>query len=143
MIHQNDIDFPFAIRVWGCYLLALSERLATHFDMPFTHESVMNLFAYGQSNNFIDGEVTITDPQSLCDHVLGRDKVRFEGKFSPIYIVSDNELEIVCYHKNGASFNHFCSGNGKGIVLYDPWNEEGSDSVRNGELIGKRIYRIL
>ena len=68
--------------------------------------------------------------------------MRFLGKFQPQHECADDEFEIVCYHKNGASFNHFCSGNGKGIVFYDPWSSEGSDSVKNGILIGKRIYVV-
>ena len=143
MIYQTDHDFPPAIYHWGCYLLSLCERLSTHFDLPFTHDSVWALFEYGQANKFIDQEVTIVDPQALCDHALGVDRVRFLGKFPPAHEALDDEFEIVCYHKDGASFNHFCSGNGKGMVLYDPWSASGSDSVLNGQLIGKRIYRIM
>jgi hypothetical protein len=143
MIYQTDSDFPSPVRHNGCYLLSLIERLTTHFDLPFTHDAVISILDYGQSNMFIDKEVTILDPQMLCDFAVGRDKVRFEGKFAAEYIPTDDELEIVVYHKNGASFNHFCSGNGKGIVLYDPWSASGSDSVLNGSLVGKRIYRIV
>jgi hypothetical protein len=142
MIYQTDSYFPHEIRVYGCYLLSLCERLTTHFDLPLTHDSVISILDYGQTNKFIDDEVTILDPQMLCDYAVGRDKVRFEGKFERTYIPLEDEFEIVVYHKAGASFNHFCSGNSKGIVLYDPWSASGSDSVRNGELISKRIYRI-
>jgi hypothetical protein len=143
MIYQQDIEFPSYIVHWGCYLLSLCERLTTHFDLPFTHDSVLAVYDYGRANLFIDEEVTILDPQVLCDFAVGRDKVRFEGKFERTYLPLDDELEILCWHKNGSSFNHFCSGNGKGIVLYDPFSATGSDSVRNGELISKRIYRIV
>lgn len=143
MIYQTDPEFPAAIYHWGCYLLSLCERLATRLDLPFTHESVLDVFQYGQSVKAIDDQVTLLDPQLICDDVAGRDRVRFLGKFGPERETQDDEMEIVCYHKDGASFNHFCSGNGKGIVLYDPWSASGSDSVTNGSLIGKRIYRIL
>jgi hypothetical protein len=139
---QTDSDFPSSIQKYGCYLLSLIERLTTHFDLPFTHDSVISILDYGQTNKFIDDEVTLLDPQMLCDFAVGRDKVRFEGKFERTYLPLDDEFEIVVYHKDGASFNHFCSGNGKGLVLYDPYSAMGSDSVRNGELISKRIYRI-
>lgn len=143
MIYQTDPEFPSAVAKYGCYLLSLCERLTTHFDLPFTHDSVLAVLDYGRANLFIDEEVTILDPQVLCDFAVGRDKVRFEGKFERTYLPLEDEFEIVVYHKNGASFNHFCSGNGRGIVLYDPWASTGSDSVRNGELISKRIYRIV
>lgn len=143
MIYQTDPEFTPSIFHWGCYLLSLVERLTTLFDLPFTHEIVLAFLSYGQMTKAIDAEITLLNPQALCDHVLGVNRVRFSGKDDPTYVCANDELEIVCYHKNGASFNHFCSGNGKGIVVYDPWSIEGSDSVRNGELIGKRIYRIL
>ncbi len=143
MIYQQDAEFPQAVKLYGCYLLALCERLATWTNKDFTSGMVLEVLAYGQANKFIDEEVTLLSPQALCDHVAGQGKFRFFGKFSPSYYARDDEFEVVCYHKDGASFNHFCSGNGKGIVLYDPWSVEGSDSVRNGALIGKRICRRI
>jgi len=143
MIYQTDPDFPVAIHHWGCYFMSLLERLTTHFDLPFTHDVALSAFNYSQDEGYIDEEVTLLDPQALCDYMVGSGKVRFYGKYMPTYFCQDDEMEIVCYHKDGASFNHYCSGNGKGIVLYDPWSINGSDSVRNGSLIGKRIYRVL
>lgn len=143
MIYQQDEQFPKAVHLYGCYLLALCERFTTALDEPFTHEFVLDVLGYGQKNRLIDEEITLLNPQALCDYMTGVGRYRFLGKFSPSYYAADNEFEVVCYHKDGASFNHFCSGNGKGIVLYDPWSVDGSDSVRNGILIGKRIYRRM
>lgn len=142
MIYQTDPEFPAAIYHWGCYFMALQERMSTLFGLEFTHQSVLDNYDYARGEGLLDDEVTLLDPQALCEYIEpGR--VKFRGKFSPSYYAAENEFEVVCYHKDGASFNHFCSGNGKGIVLYDPWSESGSDSVRNGVLIGKRIYQIL
>lgn len=143
MIYQTDKEFPTAINHYGCYLLSLCERLSSYFPIPFTHDDVLDIFKAGQIHGVIDEEVTLLNPQAICDIAVGQGKVRFEGKLEALYIPIDGEFEIVCYHKSGASFNHFCSGNGKGIVLYDPWSSQGSDSVRNGVLIGKRIFTIL
>lgn len=123
--------------------MSLLERLTTHFDLPFTHDLVLSIFNYAQDKGFIDDEVTLVSPQDLCDYVVGTGKVRFYGRYMPTYETQDNELEILCWHKAGAVFNHFVSGNGKGIVLYDPYSAQGSASVRDGEMIGKRIYRVL
>jgi hypothetical protein len=143
MIFQTDWEFPKSIQHGGCYYLSLLERLTTHYDLPFTHDLALSIFNYAQDKGFIDTEVTLVNPQDLCDYIVGTGKVRFYGKYTPTYDTQDNEMEILCWHKSGATFNHFCSGNGKGIVIYDPWSGSGSDSVRNGEMIGKRIYRIL
>lgn len=142
MIYQRDPEFPAAVQFWGCYLLSLCERMSSYFPIPFTHDEVLDTLRYGQAYKFIDEEITILSPQALCDH-LAAGKVLFLGKRAPEYVTSDDEFEVVCYHKSGASFNHFCSGNGKGIVLYDPFGPSGSDSVRNGKVIGKRIYKLL
>jgi hypothetical protein len=141
VIYQQDAEFPQAVHLWGCYLLSLCERLCNWTNTDFTHERVLEVLGWGQANGVIDQEVTLLSPQAICDHVAGVNKFRFFGKFSPSYPARDDEFEVVCYHKDGASFNHFCSGNGRGMVLYDPWSVDGSDSVRNGALIGKRIYR--
>lgn len=143
MIYQTDKEFTPAIFHWGCYLLSLCERLNAYFQLPFTHEEVLDLLETCQLGGAIDSEITLVNPQAVCDFAVGRNKVMFAGKFEASYITNDKEFEIVCYHKDGASFNHFCSGNGKGIVLYDPWGPGGSDSVRYGNIIGKRIYKIL
>jgi hypothetical protein len=143
LIYQTDSEFPSSINHFGCYFMSLLERMTTHYDLSFTHDVALSIFNYGQDKGYIDEEVTLIDPQDLCDHVIGTGKIRFYGKYTPTYETQDNELEILCWHKSGASFNHFCSGNGKGVVFYDPWSETGSDSVRNGQLIGKRIYRVL
>lgn len=142
MIYQTDPEFPPAIFHWGCYFMALNERMATLFGLAFTHESVLGVYAWAVGSRIVDSEVTLLDPQALCDYV-DPNRVHFKGKFEAGYPTGGDEFEIVCYHKDGASFNHFCSGNGRGIVLYDPWSADGSDSVRNGNLIGKRIFKIL
>jgi hypothetical protein len=143
VIFQTDREFPYSINHQGCYYLSLMERLTTHFDLPFTHDILISIFNYAQDKDIIDDEVTLVSPQDLCDYVVGTGKVRFYGKYTPTYETQDNEMEILCWHKSGAVFNHFVSGNGKNIVIYDPYSSQGSDSVRNGLLIGKRIYRIL
>jgi hypothetical protein len=143
VIYQTDAEFNNpAIYHYGCYLLSLCERLTTHFDLPFTHLFVLEVLQHGRLYKWIDEEITLLDPQDLCDYVVPG-KVSFLGHYPAGRESLDDELEIVCYHKSGASFNHFVSGNGKGICIYDPWSADGSDSVRNGEIIGKRIYRII
>lgn len=142
-IYQTDPEFSPAIHFWGCYLLSLCERLNRYFNLPFTHDQVKEILQTEQAVGAIDIEITLINPQAVCDYAVGKGKASFLGKYVPEYVTSDNEFEIVCYHKDGASFNHFCSGNGKGIVVYDPWSAQGSDSVINGSLIGKRIYRLI
>jgi len=142
-IFQTDKELPIEINHWGCYFMSLTERLTTLFSKPFTHETVLAYYHDAQAAKIIDDQVTLLAPQAYCDMVLGINRVVFVGKVDPFYVCEPYDFEILCYHKDGASFNHFVSGDGKGLVLYDPWSSEGSDSVKNGSCIGKRIYRIL
>ena len=141
MIYQTDPEFHDpALYHWGCYFMSLNERMSTLFGIPFTHESVLGILAYARGRKIVDDEVTILNPQLLCEYIEpGR--VRFEGKFPAEYITQADEFEILCFHKTGASFNHFVSGNGQGVCIYDPWSAKGSDSVRNGSVISKRIFK--
>lgn len=143
MIYQNDPRLPAPIHFYGCYLLSLCERISNSFGLFFDERLVLNTLTKGQAEGWIDFQITLMQPQKICDYIAGSGKVLFMGKYPASYFSQDNEKEICCWHKEGASFNHFVSGNGRGVVVYDPWNEHGSDSVKNGTLISKRIYRIL
>ena len=143
MIYQTDPVFPSVIQHYGCYLMSLYERLSTEYSYPFDPTSIMKIFNDGQVKGIIDSDCTIRNPQAFCDMIVGYGKVAFVGKTDPFYAPLENDLEILCFHKDGASFNHFCSGDGHGLVHYDPWSVQGSDSVRNGSVIGKRIFRIV
>jgi hypothetical protein len=122
--------------------MSLNERMSTLFGLPFTHEVIMERLEYAQRRGIVDAEITILAPQMFCEYVEpGR--VHFKGKMPSDYPTGSDEFEIVVYHKDGASFSHYCSGNGAGIVIYDPYSATGSASVRDGTLIGKRIFKIL
>jgi hypothetical protein len=122
--------------------MSLNERLATIFSLPFTYDRILGIYRDARSSLIVDDEVAILDPQKFCDMVVGFGKVVFVGKVDAFFSCTLGEFEILCFHKEGASFNHFCSGDGHGLVAYDPWSVDGSDSVKNGSVIGKRLYRL-
>jgi hypothetical protein len=141
VICQNDVRLPERVHHFGCYYVALNERLTTLFDLPFTVDGLLDCLLWGEANGSIDDRVTMADPQAICDHVVGRGRVRYWGKFPATRWCEDREFEILVFHRDGASFSHYVSGNGRGVVIYDPWFG-GSLSVKKGRLVGKRIYRI-
>ena len=145
-IYQTDDAFSVIpkMKPSGCYFMSWVEALTAYFNLPFTHESVISFFDLEiiDGNTDVDNELFVGDPQDLINDLIGPGKVKFLGKFGVDRVCGDDEIEIGCFHKTGNSYNHFCHTNGKGIVLYDPWSPQGSDSVSEGSLIGKRIARL-
>ncbi len=145
MIYQTDPLLPRPVQKAGCYFLSILYMLNERWSIPMTVIRVTELWyrELEDGDADIDNEAFVGNPQDLVDDIVGAGRVRFLGKYPSAYLPKDSEREILCWHKKGNGFDHFAYGNGKGIVIYDPWSAEGSDSVRNGELVGKRIYRIL
>lgn len=146
-VYQTDPEFLIipAMKPNGCYFMSWVEALTAIFKLPFTHESVINFYDLElvDADKDVDNEMFVGDPQDLIDDLVGPRKVKFLGKFDTTHVCADDEIEIGCWHKTGNSYNHFTHCNGRGITLYDPWGPNGSDSVSEGNLIGKRIARLL
>lgn len=147
LIYQTDAGFASIanMRPKGCYFLSIVEALTCHFDIPFDYESVTRFYLEQllDREDDVDNEMFVADPQNIFDDLVGKGKVWFRGVRGPLYECEDNEFEWLCWHKAGTAFNHFTHGNGRGIVIYDPWGVAGSSSVRDGKLIGKRIALLV
>jgi hypothetical protein len=146
-IYQTDKEFSVipAMHPSGCYFMSWVESITAYFNLPFTHESVIEFYNKEVANTTadVDNEMFVSDPQNLIDDLIGKDKVKFLGVKDATYECGDDEIEIGCWHKDGANFNHFTHNNGKGIVLYDPWSSTGSSSVIDGQLISKRVAKLI
>jgi len=147
LIYQTDPEFLILprMRPSGCYFLSIVEALTAYFKFPFTHDSVISFYDLEimDADKDVDNEMFVGDPQDLIDDLIGPGRLKFLGKFDTLRVCGDDEIEWGCWHKTGNTYNHFTHNNGKGIVLYDPWGPQGSDSVKNGNLIGKRIARLV
>lgn len=146
LVYQTDPAFSVISRMKpsGCYFLAIVEALTAYFALPFTHESVIRFYTQeiNDADTDVDNEMFVGNPQDLMDDLVGH-KMAFLGRRDTTYVCRDDEIEWGCWHKLGNSYNHFTHNNGKGIVLYDPWSPAGSDSVIDGNLIGKRVARLI
>jgi hypothetical protein len=111
-------------RVPGAYPEALGYSLALYFDAI--------------DRGWLDEDCLVIDGGALFSRVAGcLWKVKKEGKE---YSVQPGELEILRFEvqKTGITYTHFVVGDGKGNVEWDPWPR--SLTVKNGQLMGKRIY---
>lgn len=146
MIYQTDPAFASvpAIRHGACYFLAIFEALSALFDLPFTHESVLEFFEreLGDCDTDVDNELFVGDPQNLIDDLVGPRRVLFLGRRSALYALQPNEIGWGCWHRPLTDFNHFTHGTAR-PVLYDPWSAEGSASVALGQLVDMRVARVL
>lgn len=133
------------MRPSGCYFMAIVEALTDLFDIPFTHDSVAAFFAAEIKNlhDDVDNEMFVRSPQLLMDDLVGKGRVEFRGWQPTTYACAEDEIEFGCWHKPGNTYNHFTHNNGRGIVLYDPWSAQGSDSVREGFLVSRRVARLI
>jgi hypothetical protein len=146
-LYQTDPEFAVIhrMRPSGCYFLTWLRALSCPFNLAYTHASVIKFFRHeiGDGDVDVSNEMFVGDPQDLMDDLVGSDKVLFCGVRPASYVCADNEIEACCWNLKPHTYNHFVQGNGKGIVIFDPWSVDGSDSVRDGLLISKRIARIL
>jgi hypothetical protein len=78
----------------------------------------------------------------LIDDFIGPGKVMYIGPRGTYYSEQPKDIAWGVWHRPNTDFNHFVLGTTK-PVDYDPWSNEGSASVAEGKLIGKRIARIL
>lgn len=144
MIYQSD---PFFQKnypdIWhyGCYFMSICFLCDTNFNLGIMdHDHIAAVYKREEMKGDLGSEAFVEDPQRIVNHIVPN-KVKFLGVVNAFYETRDKEREILCWHKDGTDFNHFTYGS-KGIVVYDPWSAEGSDSVKNGSLIGKRVFQI-
>jgi Protein of unknown function, DUF261 len=145
LIYQTDPELLVRqpIKPYGCYFMAIIEAITNYCRLPFTHEYVIFLYDKEMSDGNLGNESFVKSPQGLINDICGPGRFVFKGVQSATYVCGDDEIEWGCWHKDGNNYNHFTHNNGKGIALYDPWTAQGSDSVREGTLLSKRIAKFI
>ena len=84
----------------------------------------------------MDDEATMMYPASVLSFMTG---LKFSvEKRSTDYVTNKTEYEILVF-QNG-NYTHFVLGDGKGGMKYDPLGI--SNTVRNGAIVGKRIFSL-
>ena len=143
LIYQTDPELLVRpqIKPYGCYFMSIIEAVTAYTGLPFTHSYVIHLYDQEMGDGDLLNESFVKSPQGLSDAICpGR--FTFLGFKDRSYICHDDEFEIGCWHKTGNNYNHFTHNNGLGVVLYDPWSADGSDSVSQGVLLSKRVFKL-
>lgn len=146
-IYQTDRQFDGikSAHEW-CYFLSLNCHLAWWFnESRFTHQQMIDDFKHylDTPEADVEGDGTISNPQLVCDYVAGPGRVKYLGKFDPDVNIGAFQFAIGCFHRDGADFNHFVAISPSKKVVYDPWSADGSRSVKEGKLIGIRLFEVL
>ncbi len=143
VIYQTDPQFPATFET-ACCFLSLLWKFNDLFDVPeWTHTAIIKVYQDEQVKHDIDVDETIENPQGFADNVCGKGKLLYRGKFDATYQTAADEFELLVFHREGADFDHFCVGNGYSQLAFDPYSAAGSLSAKEGQLISKRIYKIL
>jgi len=148
-LYQTDDAFASVpqIRHGGCFFISIVMALALNFKLIVTHADVLNFYAKELANGKpdVDNEMFIGSAQNLIDDFVGPGKVVYKGAEDTMYHCGPREIEWGCWHRLGTNFNHF-THNANGQCISDPWRNpdgSGSESVKDGKLIGKRIALII
>ncbi len=130
--------------------MSILERISTRFALPFIWDWAKAVFAAGVAADYVGAESFIEHPEQFARLAISkgwlgdirRPDVAFIGKKPANYECQKDELEIQQWNKAGNNFDHFVSAE-NGVVVYDPWSANGSDTVRFGKCIGKRVFKVI
>ena len=123
----------------GCYLLSLIDIAE---DLIKREIDVFRVYADAVAEKWMTEDCYLERPARILTELSGEPwDIRKEG---PEYLCKPGEYEILRYEREiktpgkTVTIAHFVRGDGKGKVLYDPY--EGSRTVRDGHLVSKRIF---
>ena len=146
-IFQTDPQFPTAFDE-ACCFLALVKPLSILFKPElWDRGQIMELYESEEMDHDLLSDLTVENAQGICDHVAPG-KVKYIGPTGAIYATQPNQFELLVWHRDGGPATHFTTGAGglmkgtAGVVFYDPYSAEGSESVKVGQIIGKRIFQL-
>lgn len=139
MILQRDGRLREAIREYGCYYMSLLFLANKHTNVPLSAQKINGPLYFGNiQQGRMDASCFIKDPAGIL-RGLGLN-ARYTGQHEPPdRVCGPDEVEVL-YFKSPAG-GHFVAGDGNGNVAYDPWGV--SRAVTEGELVSKRIFRLL
>lgn len=118
----------------GCYFLSL-----VHLAEEICGKRIDAVEVYQKafSNGWTDDEVTMIYPASVLSFMTG---MKFNVAKKPAsYTVRQSEYEVLVFQNETCT--HFVLGDGSGRVKHDPMGN--SNTVRNGRLVGKRIFSVM
>ena len=117
----------------GCYFLSLVELAE---EIGQNRIDAVEVYEKATKNGWMDDEATMMYPASVLSFMTG---LKFSvEKQSTDYVTNETDYEILVF-QNG-NYTHFVLGNGSGGVKYDPLGN--SNTVRNGAIVGKRIFSL-
>lgn len=165
MIYQTNRALGAYINKWGCYLMAIIQKVEKNGNgLKFNERDILGIYENAKRHGFVSQEVTnrdgtakdgcyVLEPQILYNMIaemfgfrtrcLSYRKEDSNGK--PNRAIG--EEEILELKREGLEGSHFVSGNGKNTktiparIEFDPI-ESGSITARLGWIESVRIFTI-
>jgi hypothetical protein len=127
-----------------CFFLSIIYLVAWKLSVDcWHHDTIQQIWSQAELFHDLDADgATVLDTQALADLIAGPGRITYMGSELPTYQLGTNEAEILCWHIDGATYNHFVVGDGNHKVAYDPWDADGSAAVKRGSIINTRIWKI-
>jgi len=125
------------IRTWGCYFASICALDEQVYGKPYTIGEILRIWFKNWTENDLDIESAVNDPQGLLDDLSG--KLEYVGKRGPDYTCQPGEYEILVFYNDRTAYTHFVLGDGHGRSAWDPILN--SVTAREGRVVGKRIFR--
>lgn len=144
MILQTNSQLNEHIQKEGCYFMALLNLIVKLTGMELTPGKINAIYKAFAAKGWMSYKCFIQDPVAILGWAgINADVVMMNGthKLPPSYVLGPDEYEILLFQVDGSSYGHFVSGPYDGVrVGFDPWGL--SDSVKNGRVKSKRVFKI-
>lgn len=151
MVYQFDPEMNPGknfMKEWGCFvcsILRLAEDIrGKKFGATEAYSVYLAAMQTGivQKEEWKDGKekdgCTVYDPDALLKLAGGQGKFRKVDGAS--YQCAANEKQILLFHNPGTGVYHFVVGDGKGNVVWDPY--ERSKTVREGKIVSQWVLTV-
>jgi hypothetical protein len=121
----------------GCYFLSIVHIAE---DLLQRRLDAVVLFIEAIDRKYCRENCYILKPDALISMIYD-DREWLVRKEGPFYLCENNEFEVLRFEwpTPAKIYSHFVVGDGKGHIHWDPLGD--SNTVRNGELVSKRIFR--
>lgn len=143
MILQTDSRLREEIRVWGCYFMSLCCAANKYAGTEFTPLMINDLVDKFQARGFMQTDEQykcfVKEPEMILQY-LGLQAI-YVGKIEPAsHTLNPDEFHIQRWKAPG-HISHFVLGARTMECGWDPWGD--SRSVRDGQIMGQRVFRRL
>jgi len=145
MYRQNDPELN-PIDTWGCGYIAEHGMWERESGIILPKRKVLEIWLKNYQEKDLLADSTMQNWQGVLDDFLafGGPKMTYLGHRDADYVPAENERELLWFERPDG-YRHFVLGRYDrerkiDVVDWDPYKD--SRTVKEGKIIGKRIFRV-